>query len=729
MYYERKHNINNNKKNRMFQAMHEYFQPFTDKSKKYDPNAFSRHTSYEKSSPPGLVDTKECTNFENKISKTNRTPANIEKEKKFGEGQRQPRYGDPDNEQQYGKLPIIKQNDIIRCPPREFTQESPVLGGWMMPNGEERFSRRFIDSVAGVAGTQPENIKIIEPPHHSKHGDRRATGTMTPSWNKYSPELYSSQVLDSELRQSTGFIVNSHTGRMYETFEEDIPGPTTDQSIPRENFEHTNPFLIWKQGGIDPNRAAPNKKEVCQGLPRKDDGPNVWGDQLYADRRRSEIQTRVNREVWQNRNGEFSVEAVDDRRPVGYVGFQPAYRPLPYLVATQRTTVDSEDYTPISEVQIPPSNSRDISTPSTTVRKIDIPEIYSRTAGSDAANIQGEYVVSVNPTVKDTNRQTTSIHSVTAAVNLANVGAHVIMDDFTIRDTLKDQMEQAFGPTNSHIPVNSSYVVIDTDVRETLKDQMENSFSHGPVNPSNGGTANGMYVVMDDYTLRDTLKDQMENSFEVTNAFSSQGDDGVPLGSYVVIDTDARETLKDQMENTFAAGISDPSSGSASYVVIDEDVRDTLKDQMEMMFPTANANDADFGSYVEYESDVRGTKRMNYENVTGRPSAHVDTFGNQAVTMTATSNKTLPNRGEVISEWTPSVSHISANTENTSAIVLGKHTQRTEREMPNRLPVPTRRSLQEPLLIQSCASNKNVPETVEPIRYFNPTYYTEQSVH
>jgi hypothetical protein len=559
-----------------------------------------------------------------------------------------------------------------------------------------------------------------------------------------------------------------------------MPPPNTDKEIPRERFEHTNPRLTLMQGGIDPNRRRPNKKEVVQNLPRKDAGANVWGDQLYADRRRQEILTRVARDTWMNRNGDYSVEPFDDRKPVGYVGFQPAYRPLPYLPATQRASLASRrGWTGIPTEQVPAPGATDQIFPRIATRKPD-----ASTCARDL-NINGstsDYVIYPGVDIHDTNRQTTGTIMVPGIVdgthgdaNLTHSGYHenvrpplteeeetltlgaagevsngvVVVDPGSLRATLKAAMEGTFSTGGANASETGPNVVVDRDVRSTQKTMMQETF---PTTTADGDHTSS-YVVMDK-DIRATQKGLMQDMFPTTTA------DGEHTANYVMLDPNARPTLKTMMQETFPTTTAD-GDHTSSYVVIDRDARPTLKPvTMDEMFPTSNANDEatsnyvvidrtarptlkpvtmdemfpttnagneSTGEYIEFQGEILPTNRMNYETEGHRPSAYDETVGTNT-TKNAEFAHIDPTRGTSDTNWM-TVSRVPAQTEDTSTRWIPKHTQETERSMQNRFPLPTKRSMQEhrvlPVLnTTSCAASREDSQ-VEPIRWLNPTYYTE----
>lgn len=706
----------------------------------------------------------------------------------------------------------IARDPAISCPGNLFdvrgggpNNQPPVqkMGCWMLPDAEERTSRTMIDTIEGIPGAQPKNIHITEPPQQGFPNEggmpRTARSVMSPNWNQFDEELYRKPVLDSERRVSSGVLINNYIGRIYECFEDDLPPPTIDQEIPREQLEQTNPKLVWALGGRDPNRPAPNKKEVCQNLPRADDGPNVWGDQLYADRRRAEIEMRVTRDLWGNRNGDYSVESVDDRKPVGYVGFQPATRFIPYLPATQRNATDNLGYTPIAEDQIPSGSSRDVIFPRITISKPDLTQC-PRPMAVDAANGGDvvEYQVKPELSLVDTNRRTTGTTTVPGPIdgnagqyvvsstevrdtlktqmegqfapsnaNGDGVGGHVIIDtkvrdtlktemqkafpalaageggvgshviiDTKVRDTLKSQMQAMFPTANAGAEGYAGYVVTDTKVRDTLKAQMEKMFPKLQSSTHVDQTGGAAYVMnQDPQQLRDTTKGLMATMFGVGNVNALVGGEGT--GQYVVSNTEVRDTLKRMMESSFgvsavsgATGVEE-GSGSGGYVMNQDpqQLRDTLKGLMSSMFPTANAGRGETGEYVPFQGEILPTHRSHYESEPGRPSIYADSFGDPLVLHQQTHDIVAPHRGECDPHYIPALSHIPAATNDTNAIVMGMQTKQTAREQQNRLPLPTKRSLQDNLVlpvIGSAPAPSSCAEQVEPRRRnLTPDYYTE----
>ncbi len=701
------------------------------------------------------------------------------------------------------------QNPAINCYPGD---QAPTqgMGCWLTPSSQERFSRRFIDTLEGVPGADRGSgssrngaaIYTKPPPQQSPKSQALrgpSRSIMSPTWNAYDKTLYYNPVaLSSERRNATGVIVNSHTGKLMETYEDDLPPPNVDREIAQESLQKTNPFLIWRQGGKDPNREPPNKKEICENLPRGDDGPNVWGDQLYADRRRAELQQRVMRDVWSHRDGDHSVQSVDDRRPVGYVGFQPAYRPIPYLPATQKASLDNKGYLPIPADQVPSGSSRDVIFPRISQRKPDLtlcpPRAFSpdvspgtdfvepqpragggviRLDGTNRATLETQaasllglpdgaaggrssnaYVVldtnvrgstGNKPDVTEAGFPVGSSSGLPASGTTDATGGHVVPDTNSVLqkgNRNKEAVAQTMFPSIGAMPAcggggsggnggNGSigpYVVLDTTLKDTLKQVMETML---PTTGASGSaaleTGGAIYAMtQDEAFLRDSsLKEIMSSMFDTANVDpgSSAEYGGTGAGGLAFDPAEQRRFLRDTtqkevMQQMFPSCNMVPDgggggTGSSSYVVIDKDVRKTLKTLGETMFaPGVNAfasemlsNGPSGATYVDFQGDLLPTNRMHYEDVPSRPTAFGEVNGNPLPLQTYETDALEPFRGgDQLAEWFPGLSKVPASTEdNSTPRNLPEFGERqsppTNRDQRNRLPIPTRRSLQEPRVI------------------------------
>lgn len=525
-----------------------------------------------------------------------------------------------------------------------------TLGCWLMnPGMELPGSRAQIDTLFGQPGTQPHDIRIAPYDAHgslngTQSGDKQYSGQpgnrltrMSAIYGDYpqgprgsysngtgyngGPNLYEQPIFDSEDRMSTGVMVNTYTGQMYEMFEDDMPPPnlSVSRQFTDEQLSHTNPFLIYAQGGADPNRDDPNKTEVLAYQPDESDGPNVWGDQLYADRRRSELEMRAARDIWMNKHGTYSVESVDDRRPVGYVGFQPAYRMLPYLPATQRMFLESNFYTGPAQDVVPDAVTQAMfRLDGTHLKGYETVSVgYTGNANAAGSGAFTEPQVEQNIRLNSTNRQWTGVSQIPAAIggNGETASAGYVVVDREVRDTLKAEGEQMFPVKviqQTHDGSNAAYVVIDKTLRDTLK--IEGEYMFPVVSASASDHSQQQYVVID-RSVRDTLKTQNELMFPIKMVELPDGS----TASYVVLDKKLRDTLKTQSELPFqVSSVQYNEALGGTYVIIDRKYRDTLKTQSEVEFNTAPIYiDGNTGSYVVIDRTYRDTlktlQETNYE--------------------------------------------------------------------------------------------------------------------
>lgn len=243
-----------------------------------------------------------------------------------------------------GETAIVREsNGSNLCPPTDACATGMLIGANIVSQDGGVYSHRKLN-MTREPGTRIDEVYV----QRAAVGDYATSNAAanvqhhTQPYGNYAPALYDSPTLDSDRRISTGVMMNAWTGQLHETFESDLPPPNTDKSLTPGQFERTNPKLVAMKGGRDPNRDYQSKRELCQRIPGDDGGGSVFGDALYADRRREEMQQRANRTVFMNRGGDVSVQAAWDRKPVGYVGWQRAYNFFPYLPPTQ--TLDLEGW-------------------------------------------------------------------------------------------------------------------------------------------------------------------------------------------------------------------------------------------------------------------------------------------------------------------------------------------------------------------------------------------------
>lgn len=211
-----------------------------------------------------------------------------------------------------------------------------ALGAGLLSPGENQQARRGLNQLSQTNVQHPQQIVAADTQAFRPMGKAA-------QWGKFGDALFNNNNMTQlyERKHLTGVFVNTNDGKMYETYEDDIPPPDSDHSMDPDQLKRANPQLIAKQGGIDFNRPPPQRREVQQNMPGADGGSNRWGDALYADGRRNREREIAAASIWGNRDGNYSVEPIMDARPNGYVGFQNMVRTAPYVPPTQRGRTDN----------------------------------------------------------------------------------------------------------------------------------------------------------------------------------------------------------------------------------------------------------------------------------------------------------------------------------------------------------------------------------------------------
>lgn len=220
-------------------------------------------------------------------------------------------------------------SNLNSCP---AGQGEVPMAAWFLAS-DQLLGARMHPWFTGTPAAQAEPRDIMQP--SSTIVDGEAAAGQYPTIND---ALYYQTVLPSELRVYTGTMVNTGTGEMMDTFEEDLPPPNQSKDVLQPNqLSFQNPRMFYLDGGVnDPNLPERRKMEVAEDQYGADAGPNIWGPQLYTDRMRQEITERFARTTFNNHNGILPIEPAWDKHPVGFVGYVQAYRNTPYVPATQR---------------------------------------------------------------------------------------------------------------------------------------------------------------------------------------------------------------------------------------------------------------------------------------------------------------------------------------------------------------------------------------------------------
>lgn len=274
---------------------------------------------------------------------------------------------------------------------------------------------------------------------------------ITPLFSSYDANMYKTPYDRSENMVSTGFMTNPYSGRLYETFEKQLPPPNEKKDTFRsDQFSRTNPQLIRLQGGNDPNALPPSKREVLMDIPCADAGRNTWGSELYNSKIGQRIYEYVSGQVFNNRNGDYSTEQVPAKEaPAGFVGTVNAVRPLPYLPPTNRAILNNMWYTGISD-------------PAFGSKTVDLPDrmVYRRKLQwKGNKNDKFDWLSTGNVSVEP-----------------GQAGAYIV-SDFTLKNTLKQLAEMPMNYSGNVQPdVPTSYTVSQdpkTMILNTLKQTTE----------------------------------------------------------------------------------------------------------------------------------------------------------------------------------------------------------------------------------------------------------------
>ena len=228
--------------------------------------------------------------------------------------------------------PVIesKTSNLITCPNADGDVS---LGCWLFSSDNDRFARKNLEQDTMPGEAEPSDIKVVPGNWLELAGSTASPG----NYSTVTPELYNTETLASEQRIFTGIMMNSNTGQLYETYEDDVPPPNTDRKrLLPEQMSNQNPKVTALSGGWDPSMPTRHKVEVLEVEYGADAGRNPWGPQLYASAIRDLAEQKDVRQQFNNRNGFVPVEPAWDRRAVGFVGHVSAYRGTPHMPPTQR---------------------------------------------------------------------------------------------------------------------------------------------------------------------------------------------------------------------------------------------------------------------------------------------------------------------------------------------------------------------------------------------------------
>jgi hypothetical protein len=450
------------------------------------------------------------------------------------------------------------------------------LGCNLIPDNKDLYEHKFLTANLPTPGNKYMGVSnskniLVGPP-------KSFTNSITPKFNKYSEDLYKTEYDKAMNLESNGVLINTNTGKMFETFKNALPPPTTFKQIPQYQLQEVNPMLLKNQGGLDNYRYQRRKKEICKDMPDINAGANVWGPQLYTKEMRKRIRSIVSRDIFNNKNGDYATKmSLNGERPAGYTGYVPNYRSIPKLLPTNQLHLNNWKPNPHYDQ----SNNKLI--PKVSTRKVDLEPINPKVTGISGTTAGPIYGKQHRSNTMRGDKETDS---------------NKFIDDY----------------------FDSSYVVVDTDLKPTQKDLMENKF---PISNVQSQSNNLSHVVIDT-DLKSTQKDLMEQKFPTSNAQIQSGD-----SHYVLIDTDLKPTQKDLMETNYSTSNAQTQFDDSSYVIIDTNLKQTQKDLMETPHAASNANLDESGNTLDFQGELNTTKRMYYNNIDKTQYSHMytDEFG------------------------------------------------------------------------------------------------------
>jgi len=537
----------------------------------------------------------------------------------------------------------------------------------------------------------------------------------------YANSLYQTPYDTTKNVISTGKLVNTYTGELFETFENQLPPPnTTKGHIPAYQLKQINPRLLWANGGYNHHKPPPRKKEqpgyVFNPVSARG-GSTAFGEQTYTGEIRKQQQLIGMRDLYNNRNGDLVVEpSLNGERPAGFFGLVPRFRANPYLNPTNE--LDMCGYTFVPENQNPDLRKREQYTGAHYARKD--PVLVQRTV-YPTTFVNGVQAVTVIPITTDHTGPMRSDMEQSyigvphlqegsgdalppAALNKQRVlggetertvagpaqdGAAkgVLITEQTVRPT---QKPEAPLPTLPVEIVNSAGVVIlpSRKNKPTLKGTIPQTRTPGDLRhmsnvgivmdhinvrstqkltaalplasaPAVGG---GGRTVMDHINVRDTQK--ME---ELLPVGAVSGVDGVERGVFIT-DTVLKDTLKTaSMENPFRSA--NPAAAASGDVLVNlANLRSTLREQMQETFPVAPVAGGAQAGHVIVDHDLRPTWKG--ADPYQRYPQGLDAGQRMGVSVGHGAVSSVQARGKCEQHYVPSVAMIPENAHGTSARVI-----------------------------------------------------------
>lgn len=394
-----------------------------------------------------------------------------------------------------------------------------ALGAGVISPGENQWARRGLNQLSRTNVQHPQHI--VAPDTQGMRPLGKAA-----QWGDFGDGLFNNDNMQQfyERKHLTGVFVNTNDGKMYETYEDDLPPPNTDKSMDPEQLKRANPQLIAHQGGIDFNRPPPQKREVQKNLPGADGGSNRWGDALYAEGRRKREREIAAASIWGNRDGNYSVEPIMDGRPNGYVGFQNMVRTAPYVPPTQRGRTDTAWEAPSHLAE---AGAAQTTTPLQQLRPY-LKEVMTIPVANPNSHIAAPVIVNPHSDMSEVDRAIAADYTGVASAENPSFALRVYKVD--LPDTMR-ALDEGKSYTGALYAVENYtsgqlHFTYESDLEETLRAAMEaspNSIAAHTQVASGLPGANGGYVLGRDGDLADPYRGTDDTYKFVTPVRISEG--------------------------------------------------------------------------------------------------------------------------------------------------------------------------------------------------------------
>ena len=209
-------------------------------------------------------------------------------------------------------------------------EKTSSLGGWLVNShlGDITSSERQLKLERPTQRDEP-SLAVTVPP--------TARGNTSADFSK---EMFQTPADRAQDLISTGSLINTYTGEVITTLENDMPPP--DREAGEIVHENKAKQLRLLAASGNPRSTRP-KKELENSIPAGDTGKISTESSILASANvRREGEERNARDAYFNKNGMAPTEMEMSRNPVNYDGYNNRVRFKPYLPYTQE--LDTKDW-------------------------------------------------------------------------------------------------------------------------------------------------------------------------------------------------------------------------------------------------------------------------------------------------------------------------------------------------------------------------------------------------